>query len=209
MNVGPDADQNDVLDAIWSAFWPTCGRREEDPLRVMWRAYLDGKSDAQSGEKSSSGVGEHIYIGQYADDQTSLDYLNARYYDGSRGQFLSEDPVFLGNPSSQNLVDPQSLNTYSYSVDNPITKSDPTGKMAGWDDFIASSVGGIVGFDAYTIESAITHQPMTPGGALGAVLSGAYLAEGIENAPGTGGTSIEVSLVTKRSEGRCSCRCHQ
>src|SRR6516165_389415 len=33
------------------------------------------------------------YIGQFA-DQSTLDYLNARYYDSSRGQFLTEDPSF-------------------------------------------------------------------------------------------------------------------
>ena len=63
------------------------------------------------------------YIGQFA-DQTNLDYLNARYYDAARGQFVSEDPVFWGK---QNLADPQSFNTYSYAEDNPITKEDPTG----------------------------------------------------------------------------------
>jgi RHS repeat-associated protein len=95
MNVSVDADQNDALDAIWSALWSASGKREEDPLSVIWRAYVDGKSKSQSGQKSSSGVGEHIYIGQYADDATSLSYLNARYYSPTQGQFLSEDPVFL------------------------------------------------------------------------------------------------------------------
>src|SRR6516164_6973285 len=33
------------------------------------------------------------FIGQFTDDST-LSYLNARYYDNARGQFLSEDPVF-------------------------------------------------------------------------------------------------------------------
>jgi RHS repeat-associated protein len=56
-------------------------------------------------------------------------FLNARYYDGSRGQFTSQDPVFLGNPTQQNLSAPQSLNAYSYSEDNPIIKSDPTGNQ--------------------------------------------------------------------------------
>jgi len=37
--------------------------------------------------------------------------------------------VFLGSPLNQTLSDPQSLNAYSYSDDNPITKSDPTGKQ--------------------------------------------------------------------------------
>ena len=66
--------------------------------------------------------------------------LQARYYDGSKGEFLSEDPVFLaiGNRdqvkqlSQQDqqlwLADPQNLNSYAYANDNPITKSDPTGR---------------------------------------------------------------------------------
>src|SRR6516162_7502673 len=34
------------------------------------------------------------YIDRFMDAQTGLDYLNARYYDGNRGQFMSQDPVF-------------------------------------------------------------------------------------------------------------------
>jgi len=67
------------------------------------------------------------YIGQFA-DQSNLDYLNARYMDPGRGQFLSEDPVFLGSPKDQDLSNPQSLNSYSYANDNPIVNKDPNGK---------------------------------------------------------------------------------
>jgi RHS repeat-associated protein len=67
------------------------------------------------------------YIGQFSDAQTNLNYLNARFYDSSRGQFTSEDPLFWGK---QNLTDPQSLNAYSYAQDNPVTKKDPTGLTA-------------------------------------------------------------------------------
>jgi RHS repeat-associated protein len=68
------------------------------------------------------------FIGQFS-DQSNLSYLNARYYSSDRGQFLSQDPV--SEPKQQNLQDPQSLNSYSYANDNPITKSDPSGKCAG------------------------------------------------------------------------------
>jgi RHS repeat-associated protein len=34
------------------------------------------------------------YIGEYFDDSTDLSYLNARYYNGSKGRFISQDPVF-------------------------------------------------------------------------------------------------------------------
>ena len=70
------------------------------------------------------------YIGQFSDAQTSLNYFNARFYDSARGQFTSQDPVFLGNPADQNLRNPQSLNSYSYANDNPITNKDPKGDTA-------------------------------------------------------------------------------
>jgi RHS repeat-associated protein len=70
------------------------------------------------------------YIGQFSDLQTNLSYLNARYLDPQRGQFLSEDPVFLGNPLNQNLQNPQTLNVYAYANGNPITGKDPLGLLA-------------------------------------------------------------------------------
>jgi len=84
------------------------------------------------------------YIGQFT-DASNLSYLNARYYDSTRGQFLSQDPIFLS--SSQNLTDPQSLNSYSYSEGNPIVRSDPTGRQyAGTADEMSpmlETLGGI------------------------------------------------------------------
>src|SRR5215831_11701749 len=76
------------------------------------------------------------FVGQYSDPETNLSYLQARYYDGSKAEFLSEDPVFLGDPKQQVLTDPQSLNSYSYANDNPITHSDPAGK------YVEVSTGG-------------------------------------------------------------------
>lgn len=67
------------------------------------------------------------YIGQYYDDQAQLSYLNARYYSGTNGRFMSQDPLFLGDPNKQNLINPQELNSYSYAANNPIRWSDPLG----------------------------------------------------------------------------------
>ncbi len=69
-----------------------------------------------------------LFIGQYDDLATSLSYLNARYYDATRGQFLSEDPVFNRDPNKQQLIDPQSFNSYSYALNNPLKYSDPNGE---------------------------------------------------------------------------------
>ena len=56
--------------------------------------------------------------------------LNARYYNGNQGQFISQDPVFLSNPTNQHLDNPQSLNAYSYAEDNPIVNEDTNGQQA-------------------------------------------------------------------------------
>jgi RHS repeat-associated protein len=92
------------------------------------------------------------YINQYLDSTTNLNYLNARYYEGSRGQFLSQDPVFWENPKAQNLKNPQSLNSYSYAEGNPINKSDPTGRCPMCVLALGGAGAGIVGqfgFDVY------------------------------------------------------------
>ena len=72
-------------------------------------------------------MSQREYIGQMYDEASNLSYLNARYYDGNRGQFLSEDPVFLALPSNI-LADPQQMNSYNYARSNPIRFSDPEGK---------------------------------------------------------------------------------
>lgn len=97
---------------------------------AQWFDYAPYGSVIASSNTGSSNLGRQ-YIGQMYDQGSQLSYLNARYYSGSQGQFLSQDPIFTGDPRQQNLPDPQSLNAYSYSDDNPITKSDPGGKC-GW-----------------------------------------------------------------------------
>ncbi len=84
--------------------------------------------EIRQNEKAASFDEKRKAIGQYYDDATSLNYYNARYLSGVRGQFLSEDPVFTGDPNAQKLTNPQELNSYNYAAGNPVTKSDPTGR---------------------------------------------------------------------------------
>jgi RHS repeat-associated protein len=79
-------------------------------------------------EEGSSSKEQRKYIGQEFDASTGLSYLNARYYDGNRGQFLNQDPVFWST-SQDWLLDPQNQNSYSYARNNPITLSDPSGLL--------------------------------------------------------------------------------
>jgi RHS repeat-associated protein len=58
------------------------------------------------------------------DNETGLDYFLARYYSSTQGRFTSPDPILI---SSQQIVNPQSWNLYSYVNNNPLAYLDPTG----------------------------------------------------------------------------------
>jgi RHS repeat-associated protein len=74
------------------------------------------------------------FIGEEYDGDTEFSYLNARYYQGSRGQFMSQDPVFVNlgvdKRSKTLLADPQLQNSYGYARDNPIIFKDAMGEIA-------------------------------------------------------------------------------
>jgi RHS repeat-associated protein len=76
------------------------------------------------------------FIGEEYDASTGLSYLNARYYDGGRGQFTKQDEVFwqvgLTRDGNAVLTNPQLQNSYSYAGNNPINSKDPSGRCA-WD----------------------------------------------------------------------------
>ena len=72
-------------------------------------------------ERISSGTNstDRHFIGERYDSSEDLNYLNARYYRNAQGQFMSQDPASRDNPG-QFLGDPQQMNSYAYSRNNPI-----------------------------------------------------------------------------------------
>ncbi len=63
------------------------------------------------------------YTGHVNDPETSLIYMQARYYDPITGRFLSIDPDV---PKPGNAFN---FNRYAYGSDNPIRYIDPTGRI--------------------------------------------------------------------------------
>ena len=61
------------------------------------------------------------YAGYFYDAETGLYYLNARFYDPETARFIQQDSY------SGNILDPLSLNLYTYAQNNPISYYDPTG----------------------------------------------------------------------------------
>ncbi len=92
-----------------------------------------------------SGSEEFKYTGKH-EDPSGLYYFGARYYNPEIGRFITEDPV-LGS-----LEDPQGLNRYVYSRNNPLKYTDPDGRFFA-NILVGAVVGGIIGGGWY----ALTH----------------------------------------------------
>ncbi|SEP85722.1 polymorphic toxin-type HINT domain-containing protein [Streptomyces radiopugnans] len=75
----------------------------------------------QRGAAATGWIGEKGFVGG-TQDPTGLTHLGAREYDPSTGRFISADPVM-------DLKDPQQINGYAYSNNNPVTFADPSGKF--------------------------------------------------------------------------------
>lgn len=66
------------------------------------------------------------FTGKELDKATGLMYYGARYYDPVVSRFISVDPLFAADPIRR-ADNPQSLNIYTYSSNNPESKIDPDG----------------------------------------------------------------------------------
>ena len=93
---------------------------------------------------------KHKYTGQELDEETDLYYYGARYYDAVLARFISPDSVV------PDYTDPQSLNRYSYVVNNPLRYIDPTGNQYTEEDLAFGNIwaGSIYSSWSYFSSSA-------------------------------------------------------
>ncbi|MBK7707259.1 MAG: RHS repeat-associated core domain-containing protein [Acidobacteria bacterium] len=65
------------------------------------------------------------YTGYQKDNESGLEYAQARYYNTAHGRFTSVDPL----TASATIRDPQSFNRYSYVLNSPYKFTDPLGLL--------------------------------------------------------------------------------
>ncbi len=66
------------------------------------------------------------YTGYQKDDESGLEFAQARYYNTKHGRFTSVDPLV----ASANVKDPQTFNRYSYAMNSPYKFTDPLGLLS-------------------------------------------------------------------------------
>jgi RHS repeat-associated protein len=80
------------------------------------------------------------------DTETGLDYFEARYYSSIQGRFTSVDPI---NLTQERLIDPQQINLYQYTRNDPLNLLDPTGETI---DFEKDKNGNLTKNGTYSQE---------------------------------------------------------
>ncbi|MBP6981368.1 RHS repeat-associated core domain-containing protein [Candidatus Gracilibacteria bacterium] len=108
--------------------------------------------------KKGGYTNKYLFANKQLDDETDLQYFEKRYYDNRIGKFTTEDPVFweVGSTFRPTVyfTDPEQWNSYSYTRNNPINYTDPTGEALGGDvwnpigDTVSTAIviGGAVGY---------------------------------------------------------------
>lgn len=86
---------------------------DEIPVGVGGRAPAQGYAVNEKVRKK--------FTGYERDDETGLDFAQARYFSGGLGRFQSPDPL------AGSILKPQSLNRYTYCLNNPLKYFDPSG----------------------------------------------------------------------------------
>ena len=88
--------------------------------KAVTKRYVTPFGASRGAEAAPSWPDDKAFLGKPSDVTTGLTHIGAREYDPGIGQFISVDPLL-------EVDEHQTLNGYSYSINNPLSFSDPTG----------------------------------------------------------------------------------
>ncbi|MEK6843731.1 MAG: RHS repeat-associated core domain-containing protein, partial [Candidatus Micrarchaeota archaeon] len=141
------------------------------------------------GEVLTDGKSKYLYTGKEKDSESGLMYYGARYYNPGIGRFVQADSM-ISNP-----YDPQSLNRYSYVLNNPYKFVDKKGNFAIVPALLIAGSALAGGYLAYQSTYAATGNSNAAllAGVIGGVASGASAAVviggSVVGAVGAGGSA--------------------
>jgi RHS repeat-associated protein len=104
--------------------WLSTRRIDMDPFGNLGASYQNMPFGEFVVAGQSLGSTEHFFTGKERDTESGLDNFGKRYYASTMGRFMSPDPMMI---MKQKFTDPQQWNMYSYTRNNPLRFTDPTG----------------------------------------------------------------------------------
>ena len=140
--------------------------------------------------------GRYYFTQHYEDPESSLIFMQARYYDPELGRFISPDTIV------QSAENPQTFNRYAYAGNNPVNNVDPSGH--GWFKkfwkslvsgaaaiftFIGTVFNPYAAFQAFSLINSTLSlgEAFFSGSGLGKTLAGAAVGFGISAVFGAAG----------------------
>ena len=135
---------------------------EYDPYGSLARNTITGTPDEQAW---------HLFTSKQFDDEVGLYYYGARYYSPVLGRFIQPDTMV------EDFSNPQALNRYSYVLNNPINRIDPTGHWSWkkfWNSFARGFAGAVAAIVLGPAGMAMVGATMAGviGGAVGGAITG-------------------------------------
>ena len=129
-----DAITDDQGVSLQDLSFDAWGQRRDS---VNWTALTEAELIAFSNDLTKRGFTDHEML-----DEVGVIHMNGRIYDPKIGRFLQADP-FVQDPTNT-----QSLNRYSYVLNNPLNATDPSGY------FLSLLVGAILAIKG-TVDIAV------------------------------------------------------
>jgi RHS repeat-associated protein len=84
------------------------------------------RAEVLNSTAESKSLGRYLFEQKELDEETGLQYFEARYLSGPLSRFVSVDPEIDPRGLGEN---PQLLNPYAYGANNPLTEVDPDGRI--------------------------------------------------------------------------------
>jgi RHS repeat-associated protein len=134
--------------------------------------------------------------GKERDSETGLDYFGARYYGSNMGRWMSPD--WAGSPEPvpyAEFTDPQTLNLYGYTRNNPLSHVDADGHCPQCLGALFGAAAGAVSILYQTGKVVVTGKGEIP---TNRQIAGAIIGGAIGGAIGTGGGGgILTNVISK------------
>ncbi|MBK7706180.1 MAG: hypothetical protein IPJ30_10450 [Acidobacteria bacterium] len=91
---------------------------------MSWKSESDGIDRAEPDRSNRF----RRQLRKQNDDETGLDFAEARMYENRHGRFTAVDPLLASGKSAN----PQTFNRFVYCLNSPLACIDPTGLFGEW-----------------------------------------------------------------------------